>query len=325
MAHPPPGRPRRPLRRRGSARGVSESGAGPPSACTRPDRVAITARRSVRLEPATRAWQRRTTPVAWALVQVSHAGSARCSPAKRCTRHHRGRAAHARPKRRATPFSPSWSRRMAHRQSGTLAQEASSLVVVPIKLSTRVHHLLKAVLRLEGSTLPASCAAQAEATMARASRRTLESAEPTLPASPSPAVLVPGQTSRMPTGRSMHWCVVCGNLWRSRKAQPVHGGHRRCHALSWRTGKHPGIETPSGDGASEALTLSASRSAQTGSSGGMSGWPLAASYGRARSFPRTMVPHVARQALTPIQGRCPGSGPPAAPRPRGSPHSPARC
>ena len=152
---------------------------------------------------------------------------------------------------------------MTHRQHDALADGTPSLVIVHITRSTRVHHLLKAVLRLEGSTMQAYFAAQAEAKIARVSRNTPGGTEQTLSAPPSPAVLVPGQTYRMPTGRYMHWCVVCGNLWRSGKAQPVHCGHRSCHSLYWRTGKNPGVETPSEtpseEGASEAITLYASR------------------------------------------------------------------
>jgi hypothetical protein len=49
--------------------------------------------------------------------------------------------------------------------------------------------------------------------------------------------LQPGQTFLMPTGRYIHWCVVCENLWRSDDAQPVYCGHRTCHSAYWRTGK----------------------------------------------------------------------------------------
>jgi len=45
-------------------------------------------------------------------------------------------------------------------------------MVVHIKLSTRVHNRLKAVLSLEGSTMQAYFAAQAEAKIAQAARRT---------------------------------------------------------------------------------------------------------------------------------------------------------
>jgi hypothetical protein len=126
---------------------------------------------------------------------------------------------------------------MAKLRHGALSKGAHSLVVVHIKLSTRVRNALKAVLSLEGSTMQAYFTAQAEAKIARASGGTLESAERTLPAPPAAAVLVPGQTYRMPTGRYIHWCVVCGNLWRSGEAQPVQCGHRGCHSPYWRTGK----------------------------------------------------------------------------------------
>lgn len=49
--------------------------------------------------------------------------------------------------------------------------------------------------------------------------------------------LVPGRTYLMPTGRYIHWCAVCGNLWRSRDPQPQQCGHRTCHSPHWRTGK----------------------------------------------------------------------------------------
>lgn len=48
--------------------------------------------------------------------------------------------------------------------------------------------------------------------------------------------LAPGQTYLMPTGRYVHWCAVCGNLWRSGEAQPPYCGHRTCHSPHWRTG-----------------------------------------------------------------------------------------
>ena len=47
----------------------------------------------------------------------------------------------------------------------------------------------------------------------------------------------PGQTYLMPTGRYVHWCAVCGNLWRSGEAQPPKCGHRACHSPHWRIGK----------------------------------------------------------------------------------------
>lgn len=53
---------------------------------------------------------------------------------------------------------------------------------------------------------------------------------------PAPA-LAPGRTYLMPTGRYVHWCTVCGNLWRSAEAQPLQCGHRSCHSPYWRTGK----------------------------------------------------------------------------------------
>ncbi len=48
--------------------------------------------------------------------------------------------------------------------------------------------------------------------------------------------LTPGQTYLMPTGRYVHWCAVCGNLWRSGEALPPYCGHRSCHSPRWRTG-----------------------------------------------------------------------------------------
>jgi hypothetical protein len=50
-------------------------------------------------------------------------------------------------------------------------------------------------------------------------------------------VLRPGQTYRMPTGRYLHWCAVCGNVWRSGVAYPVQCGYRLCHSPAWRLGK----------------------------------------------------------------------------------------
>lgn len=51
-----------------------------------------------------------------------------------------------------------------------------------------------------------------------------------------PLTLTPGQTYLMPTGRYVHWCAVCGNLWRSGEALPAYCGHRTCHSPHWRTG-----------------------------------------------------------------------------------------
>ena len=51
-----------------------------------------------------------------------------------------------------------------------------------------------------------------------------------------PLILTPGQTYLMPTGRYVHWCAVCGNLWRSGEALPVYCGHRSCHSPRWRMG-----------------------------------------------------------------------------------------
>jgi len=151
---------------------------------------------------------------------------------------------------------------MAHPQHDLLSERGHSLMVVHIKLSTRVHNRLKAVLSLEGSTMQAYFAAQAEAKIAQAARRTPRRAAQTLPVPPLPAALAPGQTYRMPTGRYIHWCAVCCNLWRSGKAQPVYCGHRRCHSPYWRTGKTPDGTTPREAGAREACTLSAARAAQ---------------------------------------------------------------
>jgi len=55
-----------------------------------------------------------------------------------------------------------------------------------------------------------------------------------------PLTLTPGQTYLMPTGRYVHWCVVCGNLWRSGEALPAYCGHRSCHSPRWRTGAREG-------------------------------------------------------------------------------------
>jgi len=51
-----------------------------------------------------------------------------------------------------------------------------------------------------------------------------------------PLTLTPGQTYLMPTGRYVHWCAICGNLWRSGEALPAYCGHRSCHSSRWRTG-----------------------------------------------------------------------------------------
>jgi hypothetical protein len=56
--------------------------------------------------------------------------------------------------------------------------------------------------------------------------------------------LTPGQTYRMPTGRYIHWCKVCGNLWRSDEAMPIQCGHRRCHSPHWQTGRTPRPSVP---------------------------------------------------------------------------------
>src|SRR5262249_1065108 len=86
-------------------------------------------------------------------------------------------------------LTPAWSMPMAHQQSDTLFQETPSRVVVHLKLSTHVHNLLKAVLSLEGSTMQAYFAAQAEAKIARASRQPRASTAPTPSAPSSSAVL----------------------------------------------------------------------------------------------------------------------------------------
>lgn len=56
-------------------------------------------------------------------------------------------------------------------------------------------------------------------------------------------VLRPGQTYCMPTGRYLHWCAVCRNVWRSGVAYPVQCGYRLCHSPAWRTGKPGPPET----------------------------------------------------------------------------------
>jgi len=126
---------------------------------------------------------------------------------------------------------------MATRWNAALSDAAQRLVVVHIKLPPRLRNTLKAALILEGSTMQAYFTAMAQAKVAEMSDNTPETAAPTPCSPPSSPCLIPGDTYRMPTGRYIHWCAVCGNLWRSGEGQPVHCGHRRCHSPYWRTGK----------------------------------------------------------------------------------------
>jgi hypothetical protein len=114
-------------------------------------------------------------------------------------------------------------------------------VVVHVKLSAQERNALKAVLSLEGSTMQEYFAAKAAERIRGTTARS-----PTPPSTPASAplgapTLAPGQTYQMPTGRYIHWCVVCGNLWRSHEAQPEYCGQRDCHSPHWRTG------TPAGE------------------------------------------------------------------------------
>ncbi len=118
-------------------------------------------------------------------------------------------------------------------------------VVVHVKLSAQERNALKAVLSLEGSTMQEYFAARAAERIqgiAERPRRPVPappSAPPSVP--PGHPTLAPGQTYQMPTGRYLHWCAVCGNLWRSNEAQPGYCGQRHCHSPYWQTG------TPAGE------------------------------------------------------------------------------
>ena len=127
---------------------------------------------------------------------------------------------------------------MAQRRGNERGQSvpARPHVVVHVKLSAQDRNTLKAVLSLEGSTMQEYFAAKAaeriRGTAVRADRQ--RDALPVV--SPADPMLAPGQTYQMPTGRYIHWCRVCGNLWRSHEAQPEYCGQRYCHSPQWRTG-----------------------------------------------------------------------------------------
>jgi hypothetical protein len=133
------------------------------------------------------------------------------------------------------------------------------LAIVQIQLPVPTHEALQRVLRAEGLTIQTYFAAQAADKLATAASRdpaqrtdamwqvssplrdeTRQEGHPD-PAG-SPAALAPGQTYQMPTGRYIHWCTVCRNLWRSHEASPTQCGVRLCHSPVWQTGRsrrHP--------------------------------------------------------------------------------------
>jgi hypothetical protein len=129
------------------------------------------------------------------------------------------------------------------------APTSQRVAVVHVKLSVQERNALKAVLSLEGSTMQEYFAARATERiqgMTECPRRPALAPPSTLPSAPPPAspghpTLAPGQTYQMPTGRYLHWCAVCGNLWRSNEAQPEYCGQRHCHSPYWQTG------TPAGE------------------------------------------------------------------------------
>lgn len=125
---------------------------------------------------------------------------------------------------------------MARQRNAAPSEAARARVVVHIKLPTQMRNALKAVLSLEGSTMQAYFEAMAEARIAGIMPSTPARAAPTSPAPPVRQGLAPGQTYQMPTGRYIHWCAVCGNLWRTSEAHPERCGHRHCHSPYWQTG-----------------------------------------------------------------------------------------
>ena len=125
------------------------------------------------------------------------------------------------------------------------APTSQRTVVVHVKLSAQERNALKAALSLEGSTMQEYFAARAAERIQGIAERPHRPA-PAPPSAPPPMppghpTLAPGQTYQMPTGRYLHWCAVCGNLWRSNEAQPEYCGHRHCHSPYWQTG------TPAGE------------------------------------------------------------------------------
>lgn len=117
-------------------------------------------------------------------------------------------------------------------------------VVVHVKLSAQERNALKAVLSLEGSTMQEYFAARAVERIQGLAERPRQPApappSAPLPVSPEYPTLAPGQTYQMPTGRYLHWCAVCGNLWRSNEVQPEYCGQRHCHSPYWQTGAPAG-------------------------------------------------------------------------------------
>jgi hypothetical protein len=134
-----------------------------------------------------------------------------------------------------------------------LSPASPRLATVQIKLPVQMREALQRVLREEGLTIQTYFAAQAADKLATSASRDPSQRTPATwqvssplryytrqeghpdPAG-SPSALAPGQTYQMPTGRYIHWCTVCRNLWRSHEANPLHCGHRTCHARHWRTG-----------------------------------------------------------------------------------------
>jgi hypothetical protein len=120
---------------------------------------------------------------------------------------------------------------------GEAAPTKQRAVVVHIKLSAQERNALKAALSLEGSTMQEYFAAKAAERIRGNAERLSTPAIAPPSALPAPPTLTPGQTYQMPTGRYIHWCAVCGHLWRSSEAQPELCGQRLCHSPHWQTGR----------------------------------------------------------------------------------------
>jgi hypothetical protein len=132
-----------------------------------------------------------------------------------------------------------WRLTMAQQQSKGHVPPAPGprrAVVVHVKLSAQERNALKAALSLEGSTMQEYFAAKVAERIQGPAARVPTPTDVRERVSPVHPTLAPGQTYRMPTGRYIHWCAVCGNLWRSSEAQPECCGQRRCHSLYWQTG-----------------------------------------------------------------------------------------